>query len=176
MSEWLRTAHTGSGGSVQPAGIQQALLVIHILLSLGGSPPASTFLLLSNSGTAWDQWFLLLRFLSVLAVNPGPPGDQRALGHHPLQLDTHQRCPCPRMGEQRRLVQCQLCPHPSHAWAGGAGPFSSHSVPPQTRSSPCSGGNSGGPQVGNGEQARSEVLTRVPLVPLRIPSWLKVLW
>lgn len=39
-----------------------------------------------------------------------------------------------------------------------------------------SGGDSGGPQVGNGEQARSEVLTRVPLVPLRIPSWLKVLW
>lgn len=119
----------------------------------GWLAPASTFLLLSNSGTAWDQWFLLLRFLSVLAVNPGPPGDQRALGHHPLQLDTHQRCPCPRMGEQRRLVQCQLCPHPSHAWAGGAGPFSSHSVPPQTRSSPCSlGGTQVAPRLVTGSR------------------------
>lgn len=30
------------------------LLAIHILISLGGSPPISTFLLLSDSGTAWN--------------------------------------------------------------------------------------------------------------------------
>lgn len=36
------------------------LLVIHILISLGDSPPISTFLLLSDSGTAWDWLFLLL--------------------------------------------------------------------------------------------------------------------
>lgn len=100
----------GSGGSVQPAGIQQALLVIHILISLGGSPPASTFLLLSNSGTAWDQWFLLLRFLSVLAVNPGPPGDQRALGHPPPSW-------------------IHISGAPARGWVSNGGLFSASSAP-----------------------------------------------